>query len=380
MQVEIIRNLEQLIPLREAWNAAVTDSNFDSVFVSHEWFYCWAKNFLADHELLVPIVRDDNKIAGIFPLLLTHEKHGPFKLTTLRSITNKQSYKYNFIVSRTNTAEIISAMFRHINREIPWTKMVLDFIPAPSDNLPLLQQMQGRAFYRMRTDIQMESPYVTITGTWDEYIAKRDKKVRKNWDYFERKLEKEGTTELNTVSTGQDLQQAIDTALDIEKSSWKGDKGTAIANSESRSSFYADLASAMSESDKFRLYFLNLNGQSIAFDYCLIHNDQFNVLKTGYNPEYSKSSPGRVLRKKILRDLFDSDKYKTYDLLGARDNWKTEWTSDTQTLQHVYIYNRRPVAILWYAATALGERLKDIVRRYPGLYSTIKKILSFKKK
>ncbi|MEJ2362837.1 MAG: hypothetical protein P8Z75_15745, partial [Gammaproteobacteria bacterium] len=83
---------------------------------------------------------------------------------------------------------------------------------------------------------------------------------------------------------------------------------------------------------------------------------------------------GRVLRKKILRGLFEEGTYKIYDLLGAREDWKTEWTSDTHTLLHIHIYTRKPLAIFSYALASSLERTKNILRRHPGIYLAIKKI------
>jgi CelD/BcsL family acetyltransferase involved in cellulose biosynthesis len=374
MHIDVIRNLDQLADLRDAWNQAVENSNFDSVFVTHEWFYSWVKNFAPDKNIYIVIARDKDALLGIMPLLIEHRKHGIWTETILKSMSNMQTYKYNFIIHRDMSEEILTTMFNHISKDLAWTSMILDFVPATAANVPLLTGINGKSFYAMRTELYMESPYLIIEGSWDDYLKTRDKKVKKNLGYFERKLDKEGTTEITSFTNSTDIDGHITKALEIEKSSWKGDHGTAIANSQAEAGFYLDLGRSMSESGKFGLHFLSLNDNQIAFDYCLTHKDHFNVLKTGYDPAYSKSSPGRVLRKKILRGLFEEGTYKIYDLLGAREDWKTEWTSDTQTLLHIHIYNRKPLAIFSYALASSLERTKNILRRHPGIYLAIKKI------
>ncbi|MEJ2392961.1 MAG: GNAT family N-acetyltransferase [Gammaproteobacteria bacterium] len=379
MQIDVIRNLDQLTGLHDAWNQSVAESNFDSVFVTHEWFYCWLKNFAPNQNIYIVIARDNDVLLGIMPLLLEQRRHGIWTQTILKSMTNMQTYKYNLIICKERAEEILAAMFRYLNQNLPWTSMILDFVPATAANIPLLNDISGKSFYALRSEIQMESPYLAIEGTWDDYLKARDKKVRKNWDYFERKLDKQGSAEVVSCTNGPDIDQSIQQALAIEQSSWKGDHGTAIANSQAESNFYLDLGITMSRCNKFGLHFLTLDENKIAFDYCLTHKDHFNVLKTGYDPAYSKSSPGRVLHKKILRQLYEDDTYKIYDLLGARDNWKTEWTGDVQTLLHIHIYNRRPMAIFSYTIVNLMANIKEMLRRHPSLFQAIKKLyLRFK--
>jgi len=324
--------------------------------------------------MIVVIARDGDTLLGIMPLLLERRRWGIWPQTVLHSMTNLQTYKYNFILHNESAATVLAAMFRRLRQELPWAMIELDFVPTPTCILSLLEAMQGKDFYRVRSEFHMDSPYLAIGGSWEAYLHGRDKKVKKNWDYFERKLDKEGNAEVISVDGGKDLPQQIDKALSIERSSWKGDNGTAISNSPVESAFYHALADVMSAQGKFKLYFLELNGRKIAFDYCLTHNDRFNVLKTGYDPEYSKLSPGRVLRKILLRNLYDDGQYKVYDLLGAREAWKTEWSDTSQTLLHIYIYNRRPAAILDYNIAQFIEWFKTRLRHYPRAFQAFKAV------
>lgn len=374
MQIDVIRNIEHLASLQEAWNQAVENSIFDSVFVTHEWFYSWAKNFITNDNMYIVVASDGDMLLGIMPLLLEQYRRGIWTKTILRSMSNLQTYKYNFVVRREGSNTILTNMFNYINHQLPWTTILLDFVPGAVLNVSLLKQLQGKCFYRIHTETHMQSPYVKIEGSWEEYLTSRGKHVKKNWAHFEHKLDHEGTAEVIDITGGPDLDQQIISAFDIEKSSWKGAQHTAIADSNAESGFYLDLGKSMSKCGKFRLHFLCLNSTKIAFDYCLIHKNHFNVLKTGYNPAYAKDSPGRVLHKKILRNLFQHGTFKVYDLLGTNDAWKAEWTTEAQTLLHIRIYNRRPTAIINCTLNEIVERTKDMLRGHPRLYLIIKKI------
>ncbi len=374
MEIEVVRDLQQLAPLETAWNEAVEASGFDSVFLTHEWFYAWAKSFAPVGALNIVIAREEGRICGIMPLLRERRRSGPLELTVLRSMSNLQTYKYNFVLPRESGQEVFESMLHLLRRICNWDLMELDYLPDDAQVVTFVRQMRGKRLFGARDEVGMESPYVAIEGTWEDYFDARDKKVRKNWDYFERRLQKEGSVGLIEIADGQGLDQAVLDALEIEKSSWKGDHGTAISASAAETRFYLDLAQAMSRRQNFRLYFLALDGKKIAFDYCLSYKQSFNVLKTGYDPAFSKNSPGRVLHKTVLRGLYRDGGYSIYDLLGARDAWKEEWTQTVQTLLRLRLYNRKPVALTRYALGCAADQAKESLRRHPRLFSAAKRL------
>lgn len=374
MQIEVVRELRQLAPLGAAWNEAVEASGFDSIFLTHEWFCAWAKNFAPAEALNVVIAREGDRICGIMPLLREHRRIGSRTLTVLRSMTNLQTYKYGFILPKEGGREIFESMLHLLSEVCNWDLMDLDYLPDDAQVIAFIHQLHGAGMFGAREEVQMESPYVEIEGTWEEYCSARDQKVRKNWDYFERRLQKEGSVGLIEIADGEDIDQAVVTAFEIEQSSWKGEHGTAISGSPTETAFYLDLARAMSRRRNFRLCFLALDGKKIAFDYCLPYKESFNVLKTGYDPAFSKSSPGRVLRKLVLRGLYQEGRYSIYDLLGARDTWKGEWTHTVRPLVRMRLYNRKPIALASFEVARAADRTKEALRRHPRLYAAMKRL------
>ena len=374
MEIEVIRDLAQLAPLRAAWNRAVESSGFDSIFLSHEWFYAWARNFAPAGSLCVVVAREADDIRGIMPLMRERRRIGPWMQSVLRSMSNAHTCKYGLVLPKEGGSDVLEAMLGHLSRHGGWDLMELTHLPASSDSITFLKRACGKVAFAMRDEVQMESPYVEITGTWEDYLDARNGKVRKNWDYYERRMQKEWSVDLTEIAGGAGAEQAVIEAFEIEESSWKGTAGSAINRTSAVASFYLDLAREMNARDNFRLYFLSLNGARIAFDYCLLYRETFNVLKTGYNPSYAKYSPGRVLRKSVLRGLFQKGSHRTYDLLGARDAWKEEWTQAVQPLLRVQMYNRTPIAVVRYAAGTFVDGSKETLRRHPALHAAAKRV------
>lgn len=373
MLIDVIRDLNGLASLRDSWNQAVEASIFDSVFQTHEWFYSWAKVFSTPENMYVVVAYEDGKLVGVMPLKIERICSPVGTWTVLRSMTNTHTYKYSIIVSKERGVEVLDEMFKYINKDVPWTLMQLDHIPASTLCVPMLACLKGRGFFNIRVNIGMASPYVSMEGSWDSYFAGRDKRVRKNWQNFERRADREGSSRIVSICGGDGLEEDVHAAFEIERSSWKGVAGSAIAMSEAVSGFYLELARRMSQIGRFQLNFLSFNDEKIAFDYCLPYKDHYNVLKTGYNPSFSKNSPGRVLHIKVVRDLYDKGAFKVYDLLGSSDPWKKEWTDLAEPLVQVWLYNRRSDAMIAYGAVRSVDMAKDILRRYPPLRKAVKR-------
>ena len=374
IEVEVVRDFERFQQLKDAWNAAVETSVNDSVFLTHEWFSSWIRAYAGDSTLCIVVGWQGDRIVGALPLML-ESRSGPLGAQRILSgLSNLQTPKFGFILAPEVDDTVLDVLLKGLQDEQDWDVMEIDSVPEVWSTMPALEASRGKRITGMRSEVHMCSPYVPIAGTWEEYLATRDKKVLKNWRYFERRMEGEGETALVEVRGGESLDAELEKALVIEQSSWKGESGTSIKDSEANTRFYAYLAHAMSEKGCFALMFLTQNGAPVAFDYCLPYRSTFNVLKTGYNPEFSKSSPGRVLRQKVLRGLFEKGGYEVYDLLGAEDAWKQEWTEATQTLVKAEVFNRKAAAMVEFAFKAAGDAGKEVLRKNPKLFNVAKSL------
>ena len=372
LQTKIVSTLEDLKSCKPEWNDAVSNSISDSVFLTYEWVTSWIQYFAGGQPLCFVVSKRDQRIIGILPFLQERRRIFGTDYNVLRSPSNSHTNQYNFIIESNGRAEILEHMIHFISRNTDWDLMELDFVPDNAQLIPLLRRLEKKSYYKFNLELLMESPYVAISGSWNDYLQKRDKKVRRNFDYFEKKLKKEGKVEILKISAGDDLKSHVMDAFEIEKRSWKGDAGTAIADSENEKGFYTELAQKMSEKGMFSLYFLAFNGEKIAFDYCLEYNDHFYVLKTGYNPEYGKYSPGRVLMINLLRDIHRTGQFSYYDFLGAAEKWKYEWTDSAQRICRITLFNKKPASIFLCNATLAGEVVKRSIKRYPFAYQLLK--------
>lgn len=372
MRIDALSDFNQVASLERDWNRAVEASAFDSVFATYEWFSSWGRNYLGNKSPLIVTAREEGSLIGILPLMLERRRILRSHRVCLRSMTNEHSCKYDFILNTGRAHEALEKMMESISRNCDWDIMVLDHVPEESVSLSILKDLEGKSHYKVHVVPDMESPYVELRGSWDEYTRRLDGEFRRDVHHYERRLERQGDVALTCIESPDDLDECLSEALTIEKSGWKGRAGTAVADSVHHARFYRELADGMSRKGRFALFFLSLNGEKIAFDYCLRYKDRINLLKTSYDPSFAKLAPGKVLRKKTLEGHF-REPYRIYDLLGSREKWKTRWTPSAQKLNRVLVFNKKTLSACVYHAMIVRNGCKEQMRRYPPAYRMAKR-------
>jgi CelD/BcsL family acetyltransferase involved in cellulose biosynthesis len=203
-----------------------------------------------------------------------------------------------------------------------------------------------------------ESPYLALTGTWDDYLRDLNGKHRSNIRNRLKRLRKTGNVEMEVVSKGSEMARSLETGFDMEAKAWKAEARTAILCHPDLLTFYREIALRAAERGWLRLNFLTVNARKIAFDYSLVYKNKLYVLKPGYDPEFAPFSPYNLLCYMKLQDAFESG-LSEYDFLGMKDNWKLEWTGATRSHCWLYIFSDRlRTTLLHYAKFRLLPELK----------------------
>ncbi len=109
----------------------------------------------------------------------------------------------------------------------------------------------------------------------------------------------------------------------------------------------------------FLPFWLDLDGQTIAFIYGAIFDGTYFALKTSFIKEHSKLSPGIRLFHEAVGHAFQAG-LRRFDFVGQTSRWKEEWA--TGSLEHVdlRLYPAGPAGNLTYLHET---RVKPALRR-----------------
>lgn len=154
-----------------------------------------------------------------------------------------------------------------------------------------------------RTTKKYERAYLDPVSSFDQHLQQYVKsKRRREFKRCLRRLEEQGTVEYEHFERDKALERSVDAFLELEKSGWKGDRGTALA-CEPDTLDFAKRAFQSVDGFRCRSDVLSLNGSPIAVGITVFGGDTAFTIKGAYDESLSTFSPGLLLELKILEDF-----------------------------------------------------------------------------
>ena len=325
----VVEIQERIEPLVAEWERLARHTKA-SPFLWPGWIgACW--NVFGAGRLQIFAVYENGHLTGVLPLRRFRGVLSPITI----------SETFGFLAANETAAEQLSyALFSQKAR-------CVDLYPLPPTNVGVspARATAKAAGYRVVAESIQAAPYVAINETtWNEYEGGLRRKFRSELRRRRRRLEGEGRLTLEVCDGTERLDELLEEGFRVEGSGWKGVYGTNINLHPGLRRFYTEVGRWAAQRGWLRLAFLRLDGQALAFDYCLEYNKVHYLLKTGYDPTYAKFAPGMILRYLMLSRAF-SEGLAIYDFCGPDFAWKREWTD---TLQE-------RLFLRMFAPTALGS-------------------------
>jgi CelD/BcsL family acetyltransferase involved in cellulose biosynthesis len=327
-------------PIAAEWDALATRAGA-SPFVRPGWIAAWYSAFGLGKPL-VAAVRSDGVLVAVASL----EARG----RTLRSAANWHTPAFDVVAETRDAARALADAVLALRPR----RLELRFLDADGLALQAFRPAAVAAGYRVLTRPLQESPYVPVSGDWDDYAATL-RKMLKDLARRARRLEAEhGSVSYSVETGGSGLEEALETGFELEASGWKGRRGTAIASRPETTMFYTDVARWAAERDWLRLAFLSVAGRPIAFEFDLEVDDVIYNLKPGYDEDFGRFAPGKLLAEQRIRGAFAAGA-RSYEFLGAAVPFKLEWTRCVRECLILQAFAPTPAGLGELAAFRLGR-------------------------
>lgn len=297
-------------PLEAEWDALAARTGA-TPFVRPGWIAAWYAAF-GRGKPVVQVVREDGALVAVAAL--------EARVGSLRSATNWHTPAYDVVAETAGAARALADSVLALRPR----RLELRLIDPEGLALPAFRAAASAAGYRVLTRRLLESPYVPVTGDWEEYAGTL-RKLLKELERRRRRLEETGRLSLSVETGGDGLEDALGIGFDLEQSGWKGRRGTAIASRPQTRAFYNQIARWAAERDWLRLAFLSVDDRPIAFEFDLEVDDVLYNLKPGYDEAFARFAPGKLLCEQRIRTAFEA-RMRSYEFLGAPLPFKLEWT------------------------------------------------------
>lgn len=342
--VEVVDRLE---PVAEEWNELAGTLGAPP-FMHSGWTASWWSAF-GRGALRIFVIRRGGRIVALLPMVR--------RLGALRSPTNAHTPHFDLLAMDEEAAfALASALFASGAHEI-----AISPLDAPGDGLDFLAAAARAAGYRTIAQPVLRAPYISGGTSLAAYHRSLSHNLRHDVERRLRRLLEAGAVSVHVCDGHERLDEFLDEGFGVEASSWKGAGGTAIASQDSTRSFYRDVAHWAASAGWLRLAFLRLDGRAIAFQFDLECGRTYYSLKIGFDPEYERFSPGKLLAYTMVSRAVTSGLVR-YELLGTAEAWKYRWTETSH----------ERVALRSFAPSAAGRlawsshaHVRPLARRVP---------------
>jgi CelD/BcsL family acetyltransferase involved in cellulose biosynthesis len=350
-----VRGLElhtEFAGLAPEWDELVRRAG-SGPFSAPGWFDAWWEAFGHGQLELVALRREGN-LAAVLPL---HRRYG-----MRRSLTNWHTPELRL------PAADAAARAALVGRVLGGTRLPLlvGMVTAGTpDVTDLKAAAEAAGLWTIVRSIE-RSPFVPLTGTWEEYEAGLPAQRRRELRRRRRRLEERGELSFEVADGSERLEQLLAEGIAVEGSGWKDAEGTAIGSRPETRLFYTRVARWAAERGSLRLAFLRLDGRAIAFHFTIEEGGSAYQLKGGYDPGLKVLSPGLLLIREMLAWAFSRGLH-TYEFLGADEGFKLDWTASTRDRLALQAFPRSPAGSVGWSAYAYGRplarRARELIRR-----------------
>ena len=363
-EIRVLGSEEELLAVRSQWEALQNHAPDITVFQTHRYQSIWWRRFGMPLEMLVLCVYRDDQLLGI----------APFQ-TSSRRIFGGLHHQLGFVGTRWEVdrprllcrgepeelGEVMAkALMLHRSR---WDLFELHEQEPNDPAMAAFMKELRRQGVLLGVTTDSICPYLTFQDSWEEFLATKSKKFRKNLVAARRKLESLGTLEY-AVERGdtERLFELLEEYRALERKSSKAKSGAGFADDPEYSGFYADMVKAFGDTGAMVFRTLRLDGDLISATFGLEYGKRFYSLQITHDLAYAKCSPGTLLESLEIQSCFQ-DGLDEYDFLGGFLNNKLRWSSTARHTQQIHGYQARPVLRLVHG---LFFRIKPAVKRWLG--------------
>ena len=358
--VECIDSVAALEPLRDEWNGLLRKSASNTVYLTHDWLTAWWHSHPdGPAQLHVLLVRREGRLVGIAPFARTTRRMFGLPYRTIEFISTAEYADHPSACAATldlivegDPTPVIHSIVRHLTgSSIRWHLVRLHPILSESRSLDALRAAFERKGLRHRQRVVLEHAVVHVFETWEEYTAGLSKRFRRHARVSTRDLGKFGAVFSEEIRDVTDPEALYEMLLDVERRSWKWDKGIPL-NSVSFGGFFRRLIEFASRNGWLRLRRLRVGNRWIAYYLALEYEGAAELLKKSYDKEFEFYYPGGILEWEICEGFFHRG-VRTINFMWGDMAHKQKWCPELDPRVELTAFSSGALPLLLFLLTGI---------------------------
>jgi CelD/BcsL family acetyltransferase involved in cellulose biosynthesis len=367
LKTELVETTEELASLREAWNALQDEAARTSVFATWEWQYHWWRAYGRGQRLCVVLVRDeDGALLGILPLYV--QTLHPFRGLSTRVLRfvgtggDTDPDDLGPVLGKGREEEVARALAARVIALWGWDGLLLTDMHPEEPLAAALVAAAPQAGVRVSRGLSARIAYLELPASWDLYLQSLSRERRWRVRNSRKKLEAQVAARFFVWENAETLDQAVDRLVELHHARWSAAGQRHSFSSPEYVACHRGVMRACLERGWLRLYCLEADGRVIAMYYFYRFRNQVFLMQGGFDPGYSRLSPGRVLLGHALEHAIGEGN-AALDFLRGEHQYKDELASASRDTVFLAGYRRSLGGRAFRARREHVPRLKGAVKR-----------------
>ncbi len=333
---KIISTIEDFLSLKRKWNILLGNSHSENIHLTFDWLFTWWKYFSGNkRSLFVILFFEETRIIGIAPLMkerTTFKKFVPWN--RILFLGDPESDWHDFIIAEKRHL-VIKLMFDILIKENV-SEIILHNIPESSLNLPFLRAYDKGPYTVVKK--QTRCYYVNTKKQWEYYYKNETSKkfVRQDIRRLHNRLSLDQC--YFKESNFENIRNDLNMITLMHQMSQRRKERTSFFSEKKYYAFFKDIIEIWAKNNQVRLFYLLINEIPVAYVLGFYYNKIFYYYNIGFNTDYKKYSPSKLLLYELIKILFHEECVELNFMRGDSD-YKRRWTKDFRINYQIKWFN-----------------------------------------
>ena len=202
-----------------------------------------------------------------------------------------------------------------------------------SPTLELFPDMARKMGYTVEIEEEDVTSGIALPGTWDEYLALLNKKDRHELRRKLRRMDSQSDWKWYSLSEPTQVAERLSEFISLMRQS-RADKDEFMTPERER--FFSNITQRMAELGQLHLYFLDMDGSTVATSLCFDYGGSRLLYNSGYDPEFGYFSVGLLLNAMCLKDAIAQGLHY-FDFLRGPEPYKAHLGGQQRSLYQMVV-------------------------------------------
>lgn len=369
LSIRVVRTLDEFARLAPDWTDLLRVSECRGIFLTWEWLYEWAKQYLGDDRLLILLLTDKaGRMRGIAPFYVRAVQRrlgAGYRELAFLGTEEVCSSHLDLIAARTQKRSVWQCVYRFLLEEATneWDVMTLEQIPADSTTIGTLLQMWNDAGKVIDIVETSGCPLMHLPRSVTDFRATLSASRRYTLRRKQRALERIGLVSYRHIEKGPEVRQAFEAFVRLHEERWTDNGAGGGAFHRKRFlAFHRQFVTRIEENGWLRISLLTLDERPVAGIYGFVYGNTYYYYLPGFDPGTApRASPGMLLLSRRIEQAIEEG-LEIFDFLQGETDYKTAWAGEIRRSVTLRAYNRHGRAVLLKLAECAKQAVKIAVR------------------